>query len=215
MATIPVINYAPRQPSGRLRPIKPAVTPGTPCDVIFHEGKVYEVPVPIVSYLRAIESFAIRERAASLGLDIDSRGVYGCSYCKHSPRNIQVLINRMLEEDLDMVMDANTDAGPSCRFPVSTTKVATAVTHKSTGIKYMAQEPPCAATVAKVSVLVEKGHLDDYLVDKPFDYPTFHQLDTDPRARQRYRVSGPGMDNTWAVTALPWWSRLVRLFRKE
>jgi hypothetical protein len=212
MATHTHINYAPRN-SDRLRTKKPVVNEMTPRDVIFHQGIVYEVPAPMLRYIESTESEDIRKRAATLGLTIDARGKHSCTFCKHNPCGLHSLPDVGLEDDLNTVMDTGAHIGPACQYSVGQTKMASVVTHGETDVKYMAQLLPCAATQAKIEVLVEKGHLDAYRVNKPFGYPTYHQLDTDPAARQRYRVSGPGVG--FVVKARPpWWERLVTLFRK-
>jgi hypothetical protein len=188
--------------SERRIPTKPA-TPPAPLTAVYHKGRVFEVPAQEYCSMRDNQRDAICDRAEELGLTVYSKRSHGCIYCRHSPKNLTILMQQQLPR---VIIDENTDVAGKCGFHCDDTKTAGLCTHHITGIRYMAQPFPCAFDIAGAQVLVEKGLLDTYEVARPFDYPTLEQLDNDATVRRRFRVDGNDS------TPMRWWRRLLDMF---
>jgi hypothetical protein len=189
--------------SEKPKPTEPVIDASTQRDVVYHKGKVFEIPSPLLFYFRDTNMEAFIQRANELGLhNISNDGLHGCMYCAHSPKNFGTMASELAYSGKGMIIDNNVDFYGRCRFKCGDTKVATTTTHIPTGINYMLQRQPCVTDAAMVQVLYEKGLLDKYQVHREFDYPTREQLEKDSAAREKFRIGKPSF---WQKVLARWY----------
>lgn len=170
----------------RIQPTeKPEINDNSPKDVIECNGRVFEVPTEMIEHLALLpDNLAARiDRAVQNGMRfMYDDGGFGCHHCNHYALDVGQEAMRT-GTTIHYQVDER-----KCRYKQNGVKWAGRFYDKQTGAAVMAQKKPCVVLDSLIKELVGRGLLDQYEVQRKFDFPTLSELKENPELVDTYQV---------------------------
>lgn len=172
-------------------PEKPEINPQEPKDIIEYKERVFEVHPAWIFYLSDIpENLKGRiELTTSRGMSMMyDDGVYGCHYCNHAGFNLADMFAQISEDCQTAVID---DSQSRCMYEPTNVMRASACFNSRDGFAFMVLRDSCVVYDSTIEYLAEKGLLDEFEVDREFDFVSLENLIENPDLFEKYKIHVP------------------------
>ena len=169
-------------------PRKSEVDPSAHPIVFFYQGVIYEIQRAELRNIGLGHMAHIRERAVQMGLDPMPEFSRNCLFCDNNAGNVMNYFEGDSETD---------EAGQpifDCRFESGLDlKVAGSFTEQKNGREFIAINRPCAFDDALISYLADSGLLEDYKVDKSFNFRSIDDFEQGKANPKDFQIKGPSI----------------------
>jgi hypothetical protein len=169
-------------------PRKSEVDPSAHPIIFSYQGAIYEIQRAELRNIGLEHMIPIVQRALPLGLDPMPEFHRNCLFCDNNSGNAENYFEGRAEVD---------EAGQpifNCRFESGLDlKVAGSFTEQKNGREFIAIKRPCAFDDALISYLADSGLLEDYKVDKSFNFRSIEDFEQGKAKPKDFQIKGPSI----------------------